>query len=102
MILANSKPMISCSAIALAARLKTLGVESVMAERNAQVGDNWTLRYDCLQFHVPTSVCELPYMCKQRLRLDRIHFMSPGAISLRDDRNKRSHQNALTTSVGTT
>ncbi|KAF4955915.1 hypothetical protein FSARC_11730 [Fusarium sarcochroum] len=50
------------SAAALAARLKTLGVNSVMAERNAHVGDNWALRYDCMKFHVPTSFCELPYM----------------------------------------
>lgn len=50
------------SAIALAARLKAVGVESIMAERNAKVGDNWTLRYDSLKFHVPTSFCELPFM----------------------------------------
>ncbi|KAK4864839.1 hypothetical protein LT330_001462 [Penicillium expansum] len=50
------------AAIALAARLKALGIESVMAERNAQAGDNWALRYDCMHFHVPTSLCHLPYM----------------------------------------
>ena len=33
-----------------------------MLERNASVGDNWALRYDCLQFHVPTSFCEMPFM----------------------------------------
>jgi len=33
-----------------------------MAERNANIGDNWALRYDSLKFHVPTSFCELPYM----------------------------------------
>lgn len=47
---------------ALAARLKAIGVESIIAERNAQVGDNWTQRYDCMKFHIPTSFCELPYM----------------------------------------
>ncbi|SCO54174.1 probable flavoprotein involved in K+ transport [Fusarium fujikuroi] len=47
--------------LALAARLKALGVESVISERNDHVGDNWALRYDCLQFHVPTSFCDLPY-----------------------------------------
>ena len=52
----------SASAVALAARLKALGVESVMAERNAQPGDNWALRYDCMRFHLPTSFCDLPYM----------------------------------------
>ncbi|KAL1630648.1 hypothetical protein SLS54_000519 [Diplodia seriata] len=40
------------AAIALAARLKALGVESVMAERNANVGDNWALRYDCYDKHL--------------------------------------------------
>ncbi|KAJ4312693.1 hypothetical protein N0V84_009799 [Fusarium piperis] len=50
------------AAVALAARLKALSVESVICERNAQVGDNWALRYDNLRFHLPTSVCELPYM----------------------------------------
>ncbi|KAI1029183.1 hypothetical protein LB503_013324 [Fusarium chuoi] len=50
------------AAAALAARLKTFGVESVMAERNAHVGDNWAKRYDCMKFHVPTSFCDMPYM----------------------------------------
>ncbi|CAD0083690.1 unnamed protein product [Aureobasidium vineae] len=50
------------AAMALAARLKALGVHSVMADRNASVGDNWALRYDCMKFHVPTSFCELPYL----------------------------------------
>lgn len=47
-----------------AARLKALGVESVVADRNAHVGDSWALRYDCLRFHVPTSNCEMPYYCQ--------------------------------------
>ncbi|KAK9855342.1 hypothetical protein MYU51_002791 [Penicillium brevicompactum] len=50
------------AAIALAARLKALGIESIMAERNAHAGDNWALRYDCMRFHIPTSFCHLPYM----------------------------------------
>ncbi|KAF9870903.1 hypothetical protein CkaCkLH20_11575 [Colletotrichum karsti] len=50
------------AAFTLAARLKALGVDSVMIERNARPGDNWALRYDSLKFHVPTSMCELPYM----------------------------------------
>ncbi|KAL2751906.1 hypothetical protein ACRALDRAFT_1059061 [Sodiomyces alcalophilus JCM 7366] len=50
------------AAVALAARLKALGVDSVMAERNRQVGDNWALRYDALKFHVVASFCELPYL----------------------------------------
>lgn len=52
------------SGLMTAARLKALGVESILADRNAQVGDNWARRYDCLEFHIPTSNCELPYRCK--------------------------------------
>ncbi|RDH29913.1 monooxygenase [Aspergillus welwitschiae] len=51
------------AAVALSARLKTLGVDSVMVDRNPCPGDNWALRYDCMQFHIPTAFCELPYMC---------------------------------------
>ncbi|KAE8153297.1 hypothetical protein BDV25DRAFT_169181 [Aspergillus avenaceus] len=50
------------AAVALAARLKALGVDSIMAERNAHPGDNWANRYDCMKFHIPTSFCHLPYM----------------------------------------
>jgi cation diffusion facilitator CzcD-associated flavoprotein CzcO len=49
------------AAAALAARLKALGVSNIMADRNANVGDNWMMRYDSLKFHVPTSYCGLPY-----------------------------------------
>ncbi|OTB12181.1 hypothetical protein K445DRAFT_77133 [Daldinia sp. EC12] len=34
---------------------------SVIVYQNAKLGDNWTNRYGCLQFHVPTLSCELPY-----------------------------------------
>ncbi|KAJ4142044.1 hypothetical protein NW754_014834 [Fusarium falciforme] len=50
------------AAVALAGRLKTLGVDSVMAERNPRVGDNWALRYECMKFHIPTSFAELPFI----------------------------------------
>ncbi|KAK4663557.1 hypothetical protein QC763_609460 [Podospora pseudopauciseta] len=49
-------------AVTLASRLKALGVESVMADRNANSGDNWALRYDSLKFHVPTAMCDMPYL----------------------------------------
>lgn len=58
------RQLISYRAVTLAARLKALNVESVMAERSARPGDNWALRYDCMKFHIPTSFCELPYMSK--------------------------------------
>ncbi|GKZ49685.1 hypothetical protein AbraIFM66951_002256 [Aspergillus brasiliensis] len=45
------------AAAALSARLKALGVESVMVDRNPRPGDNWALRYDCMKFHIPTAFC---------------------------------------------
>ncbi|GAB7357353.1 hypothetical protein MBLNU459_g8301t1 [Dothideomycetes sp. NU459] len=50
------------AAVALAARLKAMSVDSIMVDRNAHVGDNWALRYDCMKFHLPTAFCDLPYM----------------------------------------
>ncbi|KAL6360822.1 hypothetical protein LRP88_06530 [Fusarium phalaenopsidis] len=50
------------AAVALAGRLKTLGVDSVIVERNPRVGDNWALRYECMKFHIPTSFAELPFI----------------------------------------
>lgn len=51
------------SGIILSARLKALGVESVIVDRNPQPGDNWALRYDCLRFHIGRHSCETPYLC---------------------------------------
>ncbi|GKU06592.1 unnamed protein product [Fusarium langsethiae] len=68
------------SAAALSARLKALGVESVMAERNANVGDNWALRYDCMKFHVPTSFCQMPYM-SYKDELLRDHLLSKDELA---------------------
>ncbi len=65
-----------CRAVTLAARLKALGVESVMAEQNAQVGDNWALRYDCMRFHVSTASCEMPYLRKQESASLHLHGSS--------------------------
>lgn len=50
--------------ISLAARLKALNVVSIVIDKNAEVGDNWATRYACLQFHVPTSSCEMPFLCE--------------------------------------
>lgn len=55
------------AAVVLAARLKAFGVDSIIAERNPRVGDNWGRRYDCMKFHIPTSYCEMPYMSKSRI-----------------------------------
>ncbi|PVH72917.1 FAD/NAD(P)-binding domain-containing protein [Cadophora sp. DSE1049] len=67
-------------AISLAARLKTLAVESIMIDRNAHVGDNWALRYDCMRFHVTTSLCELPYMIYAK-ELQSPHLLTKDELS---------------------
>jgi cation diffusion facilitator CzcD-associated flavoprotein CzcO len=61
--------------LTLAARLKALGVDSILAERNTNVGDNWALRYDSLKFHLPTSSCELPYITYDK-ELQSAHQLS--------------------------
>lgn len=53
----------------MAARLKALGIESVIIDRNAQVGENWSRRFDSLKLHVPTSNCEMPYFCESHYQL---------------------------------
>ncbi|KAK3331625.1 hypothetical protein B0T19DRAFT_83881 [Cercophora scortea] len=50
------------AAVTLAARLKAMGVDSIMIERNAKAGDNWGLRYEHMRFHVPAAFCDMPYM----------------------------------------
>lgn len=37
----------------------------MVIDRNAEVGENWGKRYDRLQFHVPTSNCEMPFLREQ-------------------------------------
>ncbi|KAI0849179.1 hypothetical protein F5Y00DRAFT_253101 [Daldinia vernicosa] len=53
--------LVNAYGLVTSARLKALGVDSVIIDRNGQLGDNWMNRYDCLRFHVPTSSCEIPY-----------------------------------------
>lgn len=46
----------------MAARLKALGVSSLIIERNARIGDNWRQRYDCLSLQFPHWGDHFPYM----------------------------------------
>jgi cation diffusion facilitator CzcD-associated flavoprotein CzcO len=46
----------------LAARLKALGVSSLIIERNARIGDSWRQRYDCLTLQFPHWGDHFPYM----------------------------------------
>ncbi len=50
------------SGLALAARLKQLGVDAVLVEAHARVGDNWRTRYHSLTLHNEVWANSLPYM----------------------------------------
>lgn len=48
--------------VALAARLKQLGVPTLVVERNPRVGDSWRNRYRSLVLHDPVWYDHLPYL----------------------------------------
>ncbi|MDT7742860.1 MAG: putative flavoprotein involved in transport, partial [Actinomycetota bacterium] len=48
--------------IALGARLRQLGVETIVIERNERAGDSWRRRYKSLALHDPVWYDHLPYM----------------------------------------
>ncbi|KAJ3825791.1 hypothetical protein EV361DRAFT_916705 [Lentinula raphanica] len=49
------------SGLAVAARLKMLGVSALIIEKNPRVGDNWRNRYKALCLHDPVWCDQLPY-----------------------------------------
>lgn len=48
--------------LSLAARLARIGVDAIVVERNARVGQNWRERYDALTLHNAVTMINLPYM----------------------------------------
>jgi cation diffusion facilitator CzcD-associated flavoprotein CzcO len=48
--------------LALAARLKTMGMSCLLVDKNERVGDNWRSRYRTLVTHDPIQYCHMPYM----------------------------------------
>ncbi|OCF32107.1 flavin-containing monooxygenase [Kwoniella heveanensis BCC8398] len=46
----------------LAARLKAVGVSSLIVERNGRIGDNWRGRYEALSLHLPHWADHFAYM----------------------------------------
>lgn len=83
------------AAASLAARLKALGVDSVCADRNPRVGDNWALRYDCMKFHLPTSFTHMAYMSKHELGFLRSHHHSWRYLCCVRDTNTWSRNQAI-------
>jgi len=50
------------AALAVAARLGRLGVDTLIVEKNSRIGDNWRNRYHSLSLHNELHVNHLPYM----------------------------------------
>ena len=50
------------SGLALGARLKQLGVPTLIIEKNARPGDTWRNRYDGLHVHTPVWYDHMPYL----------------------------------------
>ncbi|MFI5426612.1 flavin-containing monooxygenase [Aeromicrobium sp. UC242_57] len=50
------------SGLILAARLRQMGVDALVVERNERVGDNWRQRYHSLTLHNQVWADNLPYM----------------------------------------
>ncbi|WP_420748981.1 flavin-containing monooxygenase [Rhodococcus sp. O3] len=50
------------SGLGLAAHLTSLGIRTLIVDRNARVGDNWRNRYDSLVLHDPVWANHLPFM----------------------------------------
>ncbi|CAN5891692.1 NAD(P)/FAD-dependent oxidoreductase [soil metagenome] len=48
--------------LTIAARLRMLGVPTLVVERNARVGDNWRRRYHTLVLHDPVWYDHMPYL----------------------------------------
>src|SRR5690606_38911741 len=50
------------SGLGIAARLGQLGVDALIVDRQARIGDNWRKRYHALTLHNEVHVNHLPYM----------------------------------------
>jgi cation diffusion facilitator CzcD-associated flavoprotein CzcO len=48
--------------LSIAARLQQLGVDTLIVDRHARIGDNWRTRYHSLTLHNEVFVNHLPYM----------------------------------------
>ena len=48
--------------LSIAARLKQLGIDTLIVDREKRIGDNWRRRYHALTLHNQVQVNHLPYM----------------------------------------
>jgi cation diffusion facilitator CzcD-associated flavoprotein CzcO len=50
------------SGLSAAARLKALGLDTLVVEKNSRVGDNWRTRYRSLNLHNEVWANQMPYL----------------------------------------
>ena len=56
-----------------ASRLRALGVEYVVLDRNESVGENWLKRYDSAKLHLSNSYSEMPF---RRVYADKPYYLT--------------------------
>jgi cation diffusion facilitator CzcD-associated flavoprotein CzcO len=57
--------------LAVAARLKTLGVPTLVVDKHERIGDEWRNRYDALCLHDPVCKCNLNVCLCVRMLISR-------------------------------
>ena len=71
--------------LCLAGRLKAMGVHSVTLERNANVGDNWTKRYEsarCKVFNHLTTTRNTDVLCSSHIQRLQYQLCSPSFLQM--------------------
>ena len=58
------------SGLGVAARLKALGISSLVIEKNGRLGDNWRTRYEALCLHDPVCECEASINSQHLIKLN--------------------------------
>lgn len=61
------------SGLCTASRLQALGVSYVAVDRNAEVGENWSKRYDSAKLHLSKSYSEMPF---QRMYTNEPYYLT--------------------------
>lgn len=72
----------SISGLSVAARLKFLGINTLVVEKNERIGDNWRNRYDSLCLHDSVCAGAALYSVLTKLLTWLVRRDGPPAVSL--------------------
>ena len=72
----------SISGLSAAARLKFLGINALVVEKNERIGDNWRNRYDSLCLHDSVCAGTTFYSVRTKLLTSLACRDGPPAVSL--------------------